>query len=74
MPQVTYGPNGPPNTNFPKPSHTMTPPDSSEPATSTFPLDAPDTTVSALDLFGFDTDRQVPAFSVADEHVPEPDP
>ncbi len=34
----------------------------------------PDTTASVADLFGFQTAMRVPAFSVADEHVPERDP
>ncbi|MFN3229660.1 MAG: cobaltochelatase subunit CobS, partial [Asticcacaulis sp.] len=34
----------------------------------------PDTTVSARDVFGVDTDMRVPAFSVRDAHVPEIDP
>ena len=34
----------------------------------------PDTTVSARDVFGIDSDLQVPAFSARDEHVPEIDP
>ena len=33
----------------------------------------PDRLVSARDLFGIDTDLQVPAFSVVDEHVPPVD-
>jgi cobaltochelatase CobS len=36
-------------------------------------LDAPDTSVSARELFGLDIDMQVPAFSVADERVPDLD-
>ena len=34
----------------------------------------PDITVSARDVFRIDTDLQVPAFSVVDEHVPAVDP
>jgi cobaltochelatase CobS len=34
----------------------------------------PDTTVSARDAFGIDSDMQVPAFSARDEHVPDLDP
>lgn len=34
----------------------------------------PDIEVSARQLFGIDTDLQVPAYSEADEHVPELDP
>ena len=36
--------------------------------------DAPDLTVSARELFRIDTDLQVPAFSVVDDHVPQLDP
>jgi cobaltochelatase CobS len=36
--------------------------------------DAPDLTLSARELFCIDTDLQVPAFSVVDDHVPELDP
>ena len=34
----------------------------------------PDKTISAQEVFGFDSDMVVPAFSQADEHVPELDP
>ena len=34
----------------------------------------PDITVSARELFGIDTDMKVPAYSVADPHVPDLDP
>lgn len=37
-------------------------------------LDAPDRMVKARDLFGIDTDMEVPAFSEADERVPDLDP
>ena len=37
-------------------------------------LDAPDKMVRVRDLFGIDTDMEVPAFSVADERVPDLDP
>ena len=37
-------------------------------------LDAPDRTVKVRDLFGIDIDMEVPAFSVADERVPDADP
>jgi cobaltochelatase CobS len=37
-------------------------------------LDAPDTTISAKAVFGLKNDIKVPAFSVADSHVPEIDP
>jgi len=36
--------------------------------------DAPDLTLSARELFRIDTDLQVPAFSVVDDHVPQLDP
>ena len=34
----------------------------------------PDITVSAREMFGIDTDMKVPAYSVADAHVPDLDP
>lgn len=34
----------------------------------------PDTTVSAKDLFGFDSDMVIPAYSMSDPHVPDIDP
>ena len=34
----------------------------------------PDTTVSAKDLFGFESSMQVPAYSASSEHVPDIDP
>ena len=37
-------------------------------------LDAPDKMVSVRDLFGIDIDMEVPAFSEADERVPDLDP
>ncbi len=37
-------------------------------------LDAPDRTVSVREVFGIDVDMQVPAFSEADERVPDLDP
>ncbi len=37
-------------------------------------IDAPDITVQAREAFGFDTDVEIPAFSVPTEHVPEIDP
>src|SRR4051794_27915966 len=37
-------------------------------------VDFPDITRSARDLFNIDSDLQVQAFSVADEHVPPVDP
>src|SRR5579875_3333120 len=42
-------------------------------ATPTSAINAPDMTVTARQLFGIDTDLQVPAFSVRTEHVPEID-
>src|SRR3569623_1030679 len=47
-----------------------TQPDSRE----TTVLDAPDQMKSVRDLFGIDSDMQVPAFSEADERVPDLDP
>ncbi|HUB94821.1 MAG TPA: cobaltochelatase subunit CobS [Stellaceae bacterium] len=38
-----------------------------------FPLDRPDITVSVRQTFGIDSDLQVPAFSIAGEHVPDLD-
>ena len=37
-------------------------------------LNAPDTTVDARSVFGIDIDMQIPAFTIADERVPEVDP
>lgn len=37
-------------------------------------MDGPDTTVSAREAFGIDSDMQVPAFSTRNEYVPEEDP
>ena len=37
-------------------------------------LDAPDQMKKVRDLFGIDSDMQVPAFSEADERVPDLDP
>ena len=42
-------------------------------ATPTSAINIPDSTVSARDVFGLDTDMQVPSFSVRTEHVPEID-
>jgi len=42
--------------------------------TSSFPLDAPDITISVREVFGIDSDLNVPAFSLGEEHVPELDP
>lgn len=43
-------------------------PDSSQ--GSTFPLNAPDITLSVRQAFGLDTDMEVPAFSQGEDHVP----
>jgi cobaltochelatase CobS len=43
-------------------------------ASPAFPLDKPDITVSVRETFGLDSDMQVPAFSLSDEHVPDTDP
>ncbi len=40
---------------------------------SAFPLEAPDITISVRQTFGFDSDMEVSAFSVGEEHVPEID-
>jgi cobaltochelatase CobS len=37
-------------------------------------IDMPDTTVNAREVFGIDSDLQVPAFSIRTEHVPDVDP
>ncbi|MBU6207486.1 MAG: cobaltochelatase subunit CobS, partial [Alphaproteobacteria bacterium] len=37
-------------------------------------MDAPDRRVKARDLFGVDSDMELPAFSEADERVPDLDP
>jgi cobaltochelatase CobS len=37
-------------------------------------MEAPDTSVKARDVFGLDIDMDVPAFSVADDRVPDLDP
>ena len=37
-------------------------------------IDAPDTTVNAREVFGIDSDLQVPAFTLRTEHVPDVDP
>jgi len=42
--------------------------------TKTVPTGLPDRKVSVRDLFKIDSDLEVPAFSVADEHVPDLDP
>ncbi len=43
-------------------------------STPTSAIDTPDTTVSARDAFGIDSDLIVPAFATRTEHVPEADP
>ncbi|MGN7160589.1 cobaltochelatase subunit CobS [Sphingomonas sp. SAFR-052] len=43
-------------------------------ASATTILSAPDRMVKVRDLFGIDSDLEVPAFSVADERVPDADP
>ena len=43
-------------------------------AASTTILSAPDRMVKVRELFGIDSDLEVPAFSVADERVPDADP
>ncbi|KQN76243.1 cobalamin biosynthesis protein CobS [Sphingomonas sp. Leaf67] len=45
-----------------------------QPEAATTILSAPDRMVKARDLFGIDSDLEVPAFSVADERVPDADP
>lgn len=44
------------------------------PETATTILSAPDRMVKVRELFGIDSDLEVPAFSVADERVPDADP
>ena len=46
----------------------------SDRAVPTSSIDMPDITVSAREVFGVDSDMQVPAFSVRTEHVPDIDP
>ncbi len=43
-------------------------------STPTSAISTPDTTVVARDVFGFDSDLAVPAFTTRTEHVPELDP
>ena len=40
---------------------------------SGFPLDTPDIKISVRQMFGIDTDMEVPAFSQGEEHVPDTD-
>jgi len=42
-------------------------------SSAAFPIDRPDITVSARQTFGIDFDLDVPAFSAANDHVPEID-
>ncbi len=51
----------------------MTATDTIDTKSTSFPLDAPDITISARQTFGIDSDMQVPAFSEGDEHVPDID-
>ncbi len=46
---------------------------SAEPNATEFSLNAPDITVSVRQTFGIDSDMEVPAFSEAEEHVPDLD-
>ncbi len=52
----------------------MTTTDSLPEASTTTILSAPDRMAKVRDLFGIDSDMEVPAFSVADERVPDADP
>ncbi len=52
----------------------MTIPDTLPDTSDTTILSAPDRMVKVRDVFGIDTDMEVPAFSVADERVPDADP
>ncbi len=51
----------------------MTKKDSQGPDNQGLALDAPDIKVSVRQAFGIDSDMEVPAFSMADEHVPDID-
>ena len=42
-------------------------------STASFPLDAPDIKLSVRQTFGIDSDMEVPAFSMGEEHVPDVD-
>ncbi len=44
-----------------------------DPTLPTFPLNEPDIKVSGRQVFGLDTDMEVPAFSTGEEHVPDVD-
>lgn len=51
----------------------MNAPAATDNLTAGFPLDAPDIMVSVRQCFGIDSDMEVPAFSMGDEHVPDTD-
>ena len=51
----------------------MATPESADTTASSFPLDAPDITVSVRQTFGIDSDMDVPGFSIGEEHVPDMD-
>ncbi|MSO54569.1 MAG: cobaltochelatase subunit CobS [Rhodospirillales bacterium] len=51
----------------------MSPSATPETRPTAFPLDKPDITISVRQTFGIDSDMEVPAFSLADEHVPDLD-
>ncbi|MDP6805535.1 MAG: cobaltochelatase subunit CobS, partial [Rhodospirillales bacterium] len=49
----------------------MTATDTIDTKNTSFPLDAPDITISVRQTFGIDSDMEAPAFSEGDEHVPD---
>ncbi len=51
----------------------MTTTDTIDTKSTSFPLDAPDITISVRQTFGIDSAMEVPAFSIGDEHVPDID-
>jgi cobaltochelatase CobS len=51
----------------------MATPESAGAGSSAFPLDAPDITLSVRQSFGIDSDMEVPAFSIGEDHVPDLD-
>jgi len=51
----------------------MTANETSPVETSSFPLNAPDIKISVREVFGIDSDLEVPAFSQGEAHVPELD-
>ena len=51
----------------------MTTSASTETRSSGFPLDKPDIKISVRQTFGIDSDMEVPAFSLGEEHVPDID-